>query len=619
MIKDNNFLPINGEINKDDELKKKRVVLLSGTQMERSIRHLAGLVKEYLKDDYEVDILNLGAKAGMYEQKDGGYPEDLRKEVVEFILDKKPELIGISLMDYGMERTSELIKEISWNDEIRKIGTKIVAGGPFAIEHSERCLNIEGVDAVCYTKGWHFAEIVKACANGDNLENIPGLIIKTGVNQEGKAECIKTPPPNLRVTLSEQPLPDESLDNTYRIYKGHIVNVAESGGAIPVEHHQVAHKHTGVLITSEGCVNDCKFCSIPTQRKIMEGQVKYKLQKINFLEADKAVALIENYLKDNPNTEYILFNDNDFTGRSVAKIEEFSKLYKERIGLPFYCQCSPNTASKEKIKLLREAGMDTFDTGVQGSEQSNKAAGYERACTDENILDIAKGVSPFLEKRNSKGEVTDDGMKAAFDFINGNEVHTKEDMLSTMELIKNITKTIKNETSDCGSWNLAIHNLTLDADRELAQEYKKIKMAQGISVGEVEDSDYHNAAVEAFYKLKEPYLNILLECMGGLHDQVKTGRLPRQASNFVLLIGEILEKDEKLSGLIRSKIESKTETVDLLTDEEIYGYLGDKNNARSKEILKLINAKIPEINYSYHRPDRYDFDYSWADKQVAGK
>lgn len=599
-------------------IEKKKVVLMTGTQMERPLRYLAGLIKEYLKTHYEVYILNLGTKAGVYEQKDGGYPEELKKEIMDFLIEKNPEVIGISMIDFGMDRIAGLIKEISENADIRSNNPKIIAGGPAAIEHPEKCLGIEGIDVVCYAKGWHFADIVEACST-DSLEDIPGLMIKTGTKEDGSAEYVKTPPPNLRVYISDQPLPDESLKNTYRIHEEHLVNAAESGGALPVEHHQVGHKHTGVLVTSEGCPNDCKFCSIPAQRNAMTAEVAYNFSKVKFLEAPQAVALIKNYLKENPNTEYMLFNDNDFAARPVVKIEEFAKLYKNEVGLPFYCQCSPNTVSERKIELLNEAGMDTFDMGVQGSEHSNKTAGYDRMCTDDQIVDTARHLSRFLEKRDRDGLVVQGGLKAAFDFINGNEIHTKDDMLSTIELIKNITKTINDETEGQGSWNLAIHNLTLDADRELAREYQKKKTAENVAVGEVDDSDYHNATVEAFYKLKEPYLNILLEWLGGLHSHVCSGRLPRKSADFVTLIEDVLDKDQELGELFLSKKDSKLETIDLLTDSEIYEYLGDKGSARAKEILKMINEKIPEIYYSYQRPDRYDFDYSWAEKQIEEK
>lgn len=614
------------EVKEEDtaSVEKKRVVLMTGTQMERPLRYLAGLIKEYLKTNYEVYILNLGTKAGVYEQKDGGYPEELKKEIMDFLIEKKPEVIGISMIDFGMDRIAGLIKEISENIDIQNTNPKIIAGGPAAIEHPEKCLDIQGITAVCYTKGWHFADIVEACSN-DSLENIPGLMIKTGVKENGSAEYTKTSPPNLRVYISDQPLPDESLKNTYRIYEEHLVNAAESGGALPVEHHQVGHKHTGVLVTSEGCPNDCKFCSIPAQREAMLAEVSYNFSKVKFLEAEQAIALVKNFLKENPKTEYMLFNDNDFTARGDEKIKKFAELYKKEIGLPFYCQGSPNTIfnrqsnENKKIEFLVDAGMDTLDMGVQGSEQSNKTAGYDRGCTDEQVIGTAGQLARFLEKRDENGLVVQEGLKVAFDFINGNEVHTKDDMLSTIGLIKSITNTISSETENRGSWNLAIHNLTLDPDRELAREYQKRKIAEGISVGEVDDSDYHNATVEAFYKLTEPYLNILLEWMGGLHNQVGSGRLPKQSKDFIALIADVLNEDQKLSHLLSIKKDSIPETIDLLTENEVYEYLGDKTNLRAKEVLKLISEKIPEIYYSYQRPNRYDFDYSWADKQIAEK
>lgn len=603
---------------------KKSVVLMTGTQMERPLRYLAGLIKEYMKSNYEVYILNLGTKAGVHEQKDGGYPEQLKKEIMDFLIAKKPEVIGISMIDFGMDRIAGLINEISENTEIQKLETKILAGGPAAIEHPEKCINIKGVDVVCYAKGWHFTDIVEACSN-DSLENIPGLMIKTGIKEDGSAEYTKTTPPNLRVYISDQPLPDESLENTYRIYEEHLVSAADSGGALPVEHHQVGHKHTGVLVTSEGCPNDCKFCSIPAQREAMLAEVSYNFKKVNFLEAPQAIALIKNFLNENPKTEYMLFNDNDFTARGEDKIQKFADLYKKEIGLPFYCQGSPNTIfdkhaiENKKIKALIDAGMDTLDMGVQGSEKSNKSAGYDRGCTDEQVIGTARQLATYLEKRDANGVVVQDGLKAAFDFINGNEVHTKDDMLSTIELIKNITATINSETENRGSWNLAIHNLTLDPERELAREYQNRKKAEGISVGEVDDSDYHNATIEAFYKLTEPYLNIVLEWMGGLHNQVGSGRLPKRSTDFIELISGVLSKNQKLNDLLLSKKNEKPETIDLLMDSDVYEYLGNKIDQNAKEALKLISAKIPEIFYSYQRPNRYDFDYSWADKQIAEK
>ena len=124
MFKENSFMP--GQEKSPEE--KKRITLMTGTQMERPLRHLAGLVKAHQKDNYEVDILNLGTPADEFKHEDGGYPEELVKEIMAFLLEKKPEMIGISMIDFGVERISDLIEKISQNEEIQKNKTKIKKG-----------------------------------------------------------------------------------------------------------------------------------------------------------------------------------------------------------------------------------------------------------------------------------------------------------------------------------------------------------------------------------------------------------------------------------------------------------------------------------------------------------
>lgn len=640
-----NYLPTE-ENAQESNSKKERVALITGTQMERPLRYLAGLIEEYVGDEYEVDIINLGTPEGVYEHQAGGYPEELVSDVLDFIKQKKPAVVGITMIDYGVERLSTVIRRISEDVEIQGNGTKIVAGGPFAIEHAERCIQIPGIDVVCYATGWNFANIVEASKNGD-LEGVPGLMIKKGVDEDGIFKYKTTPPPNLRISISDQPLPDESYTNTYRIHKGYLVNASESGGAIPVKHHQFGHKHTGILVTSEGCPNECQFCSVPRmQQAIRESaqqyakkdaednpgsksvfltdrgslKTEYTMQKVRFLDPARAIEVIQNYLEHNPKTEYILFNDNDFAARPTKKLQEFCELYKAQIGLPFYCQCSPNMLQDpEKIAALRNAGMDTLDIGVQGSEEANRYAEYNRNISDADVLNVAKYVAPFLEKRDAEGKVTAEGVKFVCDFINGNEIHTKADMLSTLNLVKKITQEIENNTEGTGSWNLAIHNLTLDADVKLAELYKERQSKEGMSVGEVESADYHNATIEAFYKLKEPYMNILLQWMAGVHDQTRIGQLQRKTEGFLVLVKDILEEDLSLRQIIEDQAPMHAETADLLSSDDVYNYLSDQNNDKGKEILKRIHSKLGEVQYSYQEPDRYEYDESWADTQLVGK
>ena len=46
-------------------------------------------------------------------------------------------------------------------------------------------------------------------------------------------------------------------------------------------------------------------------------------------------------LSQNPQAKFMGFADDDMAARTVEELEQFHKLYKEHIGLPFFCALSP--------------------------------------------------------------------------------------------------------------------------------------------------------------------------------------------------------------------------------------------------------------------------------------
>lgn len=53
---------------------------------------------------------------------------------------------------------------------------------------------------------------------------------------------------------------------------------------------------------------------------------------------------------------------------------------------------------------------------------------------------------------------------------------------------------------------------------------------------------------------------------------------------------------------------------DFLLDPDVYNFL---NSEKGKTIIKLIDKVLPsKPAYSFHRENRYDYDWSWADKQI---
>ncbi len=572
--------------------RKKNIVLISGTQMESTIQHLGGLIKK----DYEVSYLFLGTKTG---ELPGIYPKSLKDDIITFIIKNKPIVIGVSIIDYEEKRICDLIRYMRSNKEIQKLSLKLIVGGAQVIEYPKRYLDKEGVDIVCYSRGWNFLEIIKGI-DKKQLRDVKGIWIKN----KKKMNLA----PDLTVSIKNQPLPDYSLKNTYKIYNKRLVN-AQNSGIMPSDHHQYPHKNSAVVVISEGCINNCEYCSI-YQQDVRFKAYSSKRTKYSYRTPRDAVNVIKKFIKNNKKTEYVVFNDNDLAMLSIDDTEKLMKLYKKEIGLPFYCQCSPNTLKRGHIEAFVKGGLDMLEIGVQGSQKSNVASKYHRWTTDEMAFDFVRNTVPYLERRNKDGEVTRKGIKIGMDFINGNSAQNKESLMSTIDFIQKVTILIDAISKKTGSWNVAMHNLTLDEERDLAKEYAKV--SKKISVGTPSESDYHNATIENFFKFKEFYLNILLGWLNGVNDQNHIGHLPRKLADFKKLI----EKRDlnKLLLLVKKLEKGHRETLSLLIDEDVYKYL---NSEEGKVVLLKIDSLLErDTVFSFHRKGRYDYDWAWAEKCI---
>ena len=157
-----------------------------------------------------------------------------------------------------------------------------------------------------------------------------------------------------------------------------------------------------------------------------------------------------------------------------------------------------------------------------------------------------------------------------------------------------------------------MHNLTLDEERDLAKKNKEI--FNDVSVGTFGASDYHNSSVEDFFKFKEFYLNIVLEWTNGLQDQINVGKLPRDINKFIRLLKKIKEDPKEIVPKIINISKGHDNTLDLLTDPKIYKILNTKNG--KEELIKINNLLDKNANYSFHRKDRYVYDWKWAKEQI---
>ena len=79
-------------------------------------------------------------------------------------------------------------------------------------------------------------------------------------------------------------------------------------------------------------------------------------------------------MKEKLNLDIIRYQDETFLSMKEEKLIELSKVYKEKVNLPFIIESTINTVSEAKIKALKEMGCLSISFGLEsGSEHLRKS------------------------------------------------------------------------------------------------------------------------------------------------------------------------------------------------------------------------------------------------------
>jgi anaerobic magnesium-protoporphyrin IX monomethyl ester cyclase len=293
-------------------------------------------------------------------------------------------IVGISVFTDDFAKAKILVDEIkNQNSSNRPI---IIFGGPHPSIKPEECLKY--CDYVVRGDGEEvILEICKDISKIKTLRNVSYV-------EDGK--YVEMPLRDLIEELDKYPYPDFSdLKELEEYY----------------------------IMTSRGCAFNCSFCYNNYMRKDYEGKGKYIRNKsIPYIINELLQAKINYKL-----LKKIFFLDDNFLSRSKKEIELFVKEYTMRIGMPFFCLANPFHVSEEKIKLLKAAGLESIQIGIQtGSERINYNI-YNRKISNKKILD-----SINLCKKNS--------IIVYLDIIFNNPYEEVKDLKKTFKLLLKISK-----------------------------------------------------------------------------------------------------------------------------------------------------------------------------------
>ncbi|MFA4880066.1 MAG: radical SAM protein [Candidatus Doudnabacteria bacterium] len=257
---------------------------------------------------------------------------DWKRINLEKIQALQPDLIAFSCV------TATYQWALSFAQEIKKVlDTPIIFGGVHPTLVPDLVIQNPCVDMVCVGEGEEaFLELVNSLQKKDGRTDIPNIWFKS------KGNIIKNMPRPLQEDLDQYPFLDRNLFwNQFPKFLTQNVN----------------------SLTSRGCPFNCTYCGNEQKRKVYQGKGRYLRQR--------SVSSVINellFLKKNYRIKEIIFVDDVLT-MDKAWFANFSKLYRQKVRLPYTCFVHARLLDEKTAFLLKASGCRLAAFGIQSGDE----------------------------------------------------------------------------------------------------------------------------------------------------------------------------------------------------------------------------------------------------------
>jgi len=227
-----------------------------------------------------------------------------------------------------------------------------IMGGPHATFYPDQ-IRKTTLDAVCIGEGEEAViDVMRALSAGRSVENLPNIYTRNSTSFTVR---------DLLEDLDSLPFPDYDL-----LYR-----------STPM----MGHSYLKSFMVSRGCPYPCTYCFNHAWKKIYHGHgrivrrhsVDYVLEDIERVRAKWPLSTVK-------------FYDDIFTYRADDWLEEFSRKYKERIGLPFFILTRCDLLTEDMVKLLKDAGCRTISMSIEAGNPEIRGELLKRPMTNEQII-----------------------------------------------------------------------------------------------------------------------------------------------------------------------------------------------------------------------------------------
>jgi anaerobic magnesium-protoporphyrin IX monomethyl ester cyclase len=305
-------------------------------------------------------------------------------EVRNTIAAYKPDIVGISSIAPCKIGSTFKVAEISkkYDSDL-----KIIVGGQLSAASVNDVLNSPHIDFVVRGEGEiTAAELLDALENNGEIDKVKGISFKK------RGKILHTP---------DRPFV-ENLDSLGFPY---IESLIELKTYRPID--------LGIMMTSRGCAYACSFC----------GLKNFWGRRIRWRSEENVIEEIVR-LKEKHNVRYLCFRDACFTFNRKRTIRLCKKLVETNLEMKWECTTRIDLLDSELIQRMKEAGCQKIRIGIEsGSDRMLKS--YNKKLTTNVIKEQAQ----ILKKHK---------MTWLSYFMFGAPDETEEDMIATMNLIKEI-------------------------------------------------------------------------------------------------------------------------------------------------------------------------------------
>lgn len=312
------FSFVNVSPNEDLSLREKRKAIASWPPL--GVLYLATILNE---KGLEVSVLDQPAK---------GFTVG---ETAKWVEKEDPDILGFSTFA-SSGRTAALI-----SNEVKKRDPDLIVvfGNYYATFNSERVLRkYPSVDLIVRGEGENtIVDLANYLRKEEKLQEIPGITFRKGKN------IVSTPERPLIKDLDSLPFPDRSLSDIK--YQSMIAGA------------KVATKKFTSIVSSRGCVYNCRFCSCQrfAQNRWRPRSVQNTLEELHLLAS-------EGY-------EQLIFVDDCFTLNQKRVINLCRRIRKEKIQFEWTCEGRVDSCSSELFRELAKAGCKLIYFGIESANQ----------------------------------------------------------------------------------------------------------------------------------------------------------------------------------------------------------------------------------------------------------